>query len=253
MCFVYVTDNAHELLHTLGMSCANKTLILHCSLFSINSISCCKYHICYTTLAALPFSAFFRARPLSPCELFASVLETSSTSPSLSLFLYLSALMQYCMSCCLLSTTCGHIHFTHHEAYAPSRVIYSDRCQVNGYAACIVVVALLITFILVFRLFPILPATSAPPFFVILHVFRVSASFILTHTYTMRSHTHTHTLRFLTNFLFTGKSALTIQLIQNHFVDEYDPTVRLRLRHTHFGLMRLARVNRLLISILMTN
>lgn len=24
---------------------------------------------------------------------------------------------------------------------------------------------------------------------------------------------------------FTGKSALTIQLIQNHFVDEYDPTV----------------------------
>lgn len=24
---------------------------------------------------------------------------------------------------------------------------------------------------------------------------------------------------------FIGKSALTIQLIQNHFVDEYDPTV----------------------------
>lgn len=27
-------------------------------------------------------------------------------------------------------------------------------------------------------------------------------------------------------FSFAGKSALTIQLIQNHFVDEYDPTVR---------------------------
>lgn len=27
-------------------------------------------------------------------------------------------------------------------------------------------------------------------------------------------------------YSFTGKSALTIQLIQNHFVDEYDPTVR---------------------------
>ena len=27
-----------------------------------------------------------------------------------------------------------------------------------------------------------------------------------------------------------GKSALTIQLIQNHFVDEYDPTIEVRLR-----------------------
>lgn len=27
--------------------------------------------------------------------------------------------------------------------------------------------------------------------------------------------------------LLSGKSALTIQLIQNHFVDEYDPTVRI--------------------------
>ena len=26
-----------------------------------------------------------------------------------------------------------------------------------------------------------------------------------------------------------GKSALTIQLIQNHFVDEYDPTIEVRL------------------------
>lgn len=25
-----------------------------------------------------------------------------------------------------------------------------------------------------------------------------------------------------------GKSALTIQLIQNHFVDEYDPTIEVR-------------------------
>lgn len=31
--------------------------------------------------------------------------------------------------------------------------------------------------------------------------------------------------------LFSGKSALTIQLIQNHFVDEYDPTVRIILSH----------------------
>lgn len=31
----------------------------------------------------------------------------------------------------------------------------------------------------------------------------------------------------LTFHPFTGKSALTIQLIQNHFVDEYDPTVRI--------------------------
>lgn len=29
-----------------------------------------------------------------------------------------------------------------------------------------------------------------------------------------------------------GKSALTIQLIQNHFVDEYDPTIEVRVR-TH--------------------
>lgn len=27
-----------------------------------------------------------------------------------------------------------------------------------------------------------------------------------------------------------GKSALTIQLIQNHFVDEYDPTIEVRPR-----------------------
>lgn len=26
-----------------------------------------------------------------------------------------------------------------------------------------------------------------------------------------------------------GKSALTIQLIQNHFVDEYDPTIEVQL------------------------
>lgn len=26
-----------------------------------------------------------------------------------------------------------------------------------------------------------------------------------------------------------GKSALTIQLIQNHFVDEYDPTIEVRV------------------------
>lgn len=37
-----------------------------------------------------------------------------------------------------------------------------------------------------------------------------------------------------------GKSALTIQLIQNHFVDEYDPTIEVRhvsetdLVHTGF-------------------
>lgn len=29
-----------------------------------------------------------------------------------------------------------------------------------------------------------------------------------------------------------GKSALTIQLIQNHFVDEYDPTIEVRLNLT---------------------
>lgn len=29
-----------------------------------------------------------------------------------------------------------------------------------------------------------------------------------------------------------GKSALTIQLIQNHFVDEYDPTIEVRLNPT---------------------
>lgn len=28
-----------------------------------------------------------------------------------------------------------------------------------------------------------------------------------------------------------GKSALTIQLIQNHFVDEYDPTIEVRPFH----------------------
>lgn len=35
-----------------------------------------------------------------------------------------------------------------------------------------------------------------------------------------------------------GKSALTIQLIQNHFVDEYDPTIEVRnrpFRHTVHG------------------
>ena len=29
-----------------------------------------------------------------------------------------------------------------------------------------------------------------------------------------------------------GKSALTIQLIQNHFVDEYDPTIEVEQDHT---------------------
>lgn len=39
-----------------------------------------------------------------------------------------------------------------------------------------------------------------------------------------------------------GKSALTIQLIQNHFVDEYDPTIEVRPRRgpqtlpLHFNL-----------------
>lgn len=28
-----------------------------------------------------------------------------------------------------------------------------------------------------------------------------------------------------------GKSALTIQLIQNHFVDEYDPTIEVRCKN----------------------
>lgn len=28
-----------------------------------------------------------------------------------------------------------------------------------------------------------------------------------------------------------GKSALTIQLIQNHFVDEYDPTIEVRFKN----------------------
>lgn len=39
---------------------------------------------------------------------------------------------------------------------------------------------------------------------------------------------HHHVLSvffYLVLFRFSGKSALTIQLIQNHFVDEYDPTV----------------------------
>lgn len=30
-----------------------------------------------------------------------------------------------------------------------------------------------------------------------------------------------------------GKSALTIQLIQNHFVDEYDPTIEVGLIAVH--------------------
>lgn len=32
-----------------------------------------------------------------------------------------------------------------------------------------------------------------------------------------------------------GKSALTIQLIQNHFVDEYDPTIEVRRKHVCTG------------------
>lgn len=31
-----------------------------------------------------------------------------------------------------------------------------------------------------------------------------------------------------------GKSALTIQLIQNHFVDEYDPTIEVNTFIKHF-------------------
>lgn len=39
-----------------------------------------------------------------------------------------------------------------------------------------------------------------------------------------------------------GKSALTIQLIQNHFVDEYDPTIEVRPNPlpgpgSHFGFL----------------
>lgn len=38
-----------------------------------------------------------------------------------------------------------------------------------------------------------------------------------------------------------GKSALTIQLIQNHFVDEYDPTIEVRpsvARWLHLSFFR---------------
>lgn len=36
-----------------------------------------------------------------------------------------------------------------------------------------------------------------------------------------------------------GKSALTIQLIQNHFVDEYDPTIEVNLAlYSTYGLCR---------------
>lgn len=34
-----------------------------------------------------------------------------------------------------------------------------------------------------------------------------------------------------------GKSALTIQLIQNHFVDEYDPTIEVRPRGSPLTLL----------------
>lgn len=57
---------------------------------------------------------------------------------------------------------------------------------------------------------------SLPPFF-------LSVNFLLFFSDV------THLVTRLTNlfyFDFSGKSALTIQLIQNHFVDEYDPTVR---------------------------
>lgn len=33
-----------------------------------------------------------------------------------------------------------------------------------------------------------------------------------------------------------GKSALTIQLIQNHFVDEYDPTIEVRNATVKLGM-----------------
>lgn len=35
-----------------------------------------------------------------------------------------------------------------------------------------------------------------------------------------------------------GKSALTIQLIQNHFVDEYDPTIEVNLVLLLYTLVR---------------
>lgn len=35
-----------------------------------------------------------------------------------------------------------------------------------------------------------------------------------------------------------GKSALTIQLIQNHFVDEYDPTIEVRLNCFPFSVLQ---------------
>nr|QDA95516.1 GTPase KRas isoform 2 [Homo sapiens]UJY53490.1 GTPase KRas isoform 3 [Homo sapiens] len=41
-----------------------------------------------------------------------------------------------------------------------------------------------------------------------------------------------------------GKSALTIQLIQNHFVDEYDPTIE-RVEDAFYTLVREIRQYRL--------
>lgn len=35
-----------------------------------------------------------------------------------------------------------------------------------------------------------------------------------------------------------GKSALTIQLIQNHFVDEYDPTIEVTLLYSLRALVK---------------
>lgn len=35
-----------------------------------------------------------------------------------------------------------------------------------------------------------------------------------------------------------GKSALTIQLIQNHFVDEYDPTIEVHFTSLHYNIQK---------------
>lgn len=114
-----------------------------------------------------------------------------------------SQYFQFYLACIMytivrLSTTCRYYTF---KAYAPIPIFI--RIVANWALWFLTVIFLFFYF-----------SFSLPPF-------SSSVNFVLFSSTLFTSLTNVFVL-----FLFSGKSALTIQLIQNHFVDEYDPTVR---------------------------
>lgn len=189
---------------------------------------------CYALSLTYPFydphaSVFFlSARFDAVCELCASLISLHfichlvifTMVRQMKRIQFILSLAEFVLCCplfsisdCLLCTY-GTLHnkklsgypllvdITHSSVCA--NFIYSDRCQLS---AMVSIYAFVCVFSFIFLSF----STS---FLFTLSIFFSFFSYV------------THVSYNLFFYSFSGKSALTIQLIQNHFVDEYDPTVR---------------------------